>query len=88
MHSEGQGDDSSQEEGIPCNPPKASLQSKGITVETQVSFSAPHADPTVHTKHTHTTRQEGKKKAEPRRQALPNSKCIKKSQQLKRLTHE
>lgn len=62
MHSEGQGDDSSQEEGIPRNPPKASLQSKGITVETQVSFSAPHADPTVHTKHTHTTLQEGGKK--------------------------
>lgn len=62
MHSEGQGDDSSQEEGIPRNPPKASLQSKGITVEMQVSFSAPHADPTVHMKNTHTTRQEGKTK--------------------------
>lgn len=82
MHSEGQGDDLSQEEGIPHNPPKASLQSREITVETQVSSSALHADPTVHTKYTHTTRQEGKK-AEPRGQALPNSKCIKKSQHLK-----
>lgn len=71
MHSEGQGDDFSQEEGIPRNPPKASLQSKGIAVETQVSFSAPHADPTVHTKHTHTTRQEGKKKKSRAKETSP-----------------
>lgn len=64
MHSEGQGDDSSQEEGIPRNPPKASLQSKGITVETQVSFSAPRADPTVHTKHTHNSPRREKKQSQ------------------------